>query len=146
MDLRNRSLIMAVGLAALVVGLLAVPSAARADVVYLNGYVTSVNPEGDCVLVRDETGKMFYLSGAWTGLIGNDYVRLEGSFIPDARCGAPGGFNVVEVRTVWGDEHHKVIYYDRDRDGVFRTWVEKHRRHERREKERERSEHEPPPL
>jgi hypothetical protein len=117
-----------------------------AELVYIDGYVT-MGGDGRCVLVKQHDGSTYYLRGGWVGLVGNDHVRLAGRFVPDPACGAPSGFEVTEVRTIWSDSEHHVISYDRDRDGVFRTWAERHRRHERREKDREHREreHEAPP-
>ena len=65
-------------LLALVMGLLAaVP--AMAATVSLEGVVTAGNDPG-CVMVRDHQGNSFVLEGTgWYGLIGNDYVRLDGT-------------------------------------------------------------------
>src|SRR5262249_39525116 len=87
MDLPKRTLIRALVLAALALGLLAAVPAMAATTVYLEGVVTG-GPDPDCVLVRDRQGNSFLLQGSgWYGVIGNDYVRLQGTVVPADRCG-----------------------------------------------------------
>ncbi len=136
-------------LAALMLGFVAAAPAAAA--VYVDGYV-AVGPTGDCMLVKDHEGRTYVLEGAgWRGVIGNDHVRLEGRFVPDNRCGVTNGFEVSDVSTIWTDSAHHVIAYDRDRDGRFTGWVQRHRQREserwdREHHDRDRGEHhEPPP-
>lgn len=129
-------------LAALVVGLLAaVP--AMAATVSLEGMITS-GPEPDCVLVKDRQGNSFLLEGTgWYGVVGNDYVRLQGTMVPENRCGVTNAIQVSNVTSVWRDEAHRVIVYDSSREGRFADWVRAHREREWREWENEH--HIPPP-
>ncbi len=129
-------------LAVLALGLLAaVP--AMAATVSLEGVVTAGNDPG-CVLVRDHQGNSFVLEGTgWYGLIGNDYVRLDGTIVPENRCGVTSGIQVSNVANVWSDESHKVIVYQRSAGGAFLDWVRAHREREWREWEEQH--HIPPP-
>lgn len=139
MDIKKRHLTYILLSAAIVLGFLAVPPAIAA--VYVDGYV-SAGPDGDCVLVKDHEGKVYVLEGSgWQGVIGNDHVRLEGRFIPASRCGVQNGFEVTDVATVWTDDAHSKIYYNHERDGRFRDWVQRHRRSEWEKWDRERREH-----
>jgi hypothetical protein len=140
-------------LGALVLGFVAATPAAAA--VYIDGYVSARN--ADCVMLRGHEGRIYVLEGAgWRGVIGNDHVRLEGRFVPENRCGVRDGFEVTGVSTIWTDDAHRVISYDRDRDGRFSEWVQRHRQREserwdrdHRREQREHGErgerHEPPP-
>jgi hypothetical protein len=143
MDLSKRTLTRILMLAALALGLLAVAGPALAATAYVEGVVVGGTEPG-CVLVRDHQGNMFVLEGTgWYGLIGNDVVRLEGTLVPDTRCGASNGVQVSNVATVWRDEARKVIVYERSREGRFTDWVRAHREREWREWEQEH--HIPPP-
>jgi hypothetical protein len=128
--------------AALAVGLLAaVP--AKAATAYLEGVIMD-GPQPDCVLVRDRQGNSFVLEGTdWYGVLSNDYVRLEGTIVPDNRCGVAHGIQVSNVSTIWSDDAHKVIVYERSKEGRFLDWVRAHREHEWREWEERH--HIPPP-
>jgi hypothetical protein len=141
MDLNKRTLTRILVLAALAMGLLpAVP--AQAATVSLEGVVMG-GPEPECVLVRDHQGNSFVLEGTgWYGVIGSDYVRLEGTIVPDNRCGVTSGIQVTNVSTLWRDDAHKVILYERSA-GSFMDWVRAHREHEWREWEQ--AHHIPPP-
>jgi opacity protein-like surface antigen len=142
MDLEKRTLTRILLLAALVVGLLAAAPALAATA-YVEGVVTG-GPEPDCVLVKDRQGNAFVLEGTgWYGVIGNDYVRLEGTIVPDTRCGASSGIQVSDVSTIWRDDTRKVIVYERSKASRFADWVRAHREREWREWEREH--HIPPP-
>lgn len=129
-------------LAVLALGLLAaVP--AMAATVSLEGVVTAGSDPG-CVMVRDHQGNSFVLEGTgWYGLIGNDYVRLDGTIVPENRCGVTSGIQVSNVANVWSDESHKVIVYQRSTGGAFLDWVRAHREREWREWEEQH--HIPPP-
>lgn len=141
MDLNKRTLTRILVLAALATGLLpAVP--AQAATVSLEGVVMG-GPEPECVLVRDHQGNSFVLEGTgWYGVIGNDYVRLDGTIVPDSRCGVTSGIQVTNVSTLWRDEAHKEILYERSA-GSFMDWVRAHR--EREWREWEQAHHIPPP-
>jgi hypothetical protein len=142
MDVKKRTLTPILVVAALAVGLLAAAPAPAATV-YLEGVVTG-GPEPDCVLVRDSQGNSFVLEGTgWYGLVGNDYVRLQGAIVPESRCGVSSGIQVANVSTIWSDDAHKVIVYERSKGGRFADWVRAHRDHEWREWEKEH--HIPPP-
>jgi hypothetical protein len=142
MHLITRKLMRSLVPAALAVGLLAaVP--ARGATVSLEGEVSGGSAP-ECVLVKDRQGNSFMLEGTgWYGLIGNDYVRLEGTIVPDNRCGVTSGIQVSSVSTIWRDESHKVIVYDQTHEGAFAEWVRAHR--EREWKEWEEQHHIPPP-
>src|SRR5437667_3730221 len=109
-------------LATLALGLLAaVP--ARAATVNLEGVITAGSDPG-CVLVQDHQGNSFVLEGTgWYGVVGNDYVRLEGTIVPETRCGVTSGIQVANVSTIWRDNTRKVIIYERSRDASFMDWV-----------------------
>jgi hypothetical protein len=142
MELNKRTLTRIVLLAALAMGVLAAVSA-RAATVNLEGLVVG-GAEPGCVLVKDHQGNSFLLEGSgWYGVIGNDYVRLEGTIVPENRCGVASGIQVSNVSTIWRDESHKVIVYERSREGRFMDWVRAHREAQWREWEREH--HIPPP-
>ena len=116
---------------------------ARAATVSLEGVVTG-GPDPDCVLVKDAQGNSFVLEGTgWYGVIGDDYVRLQGTIVPENRCGVTSGIQVADVSTIWRDQTHKVIVYERTTGGHFSDWVRAHREHEWREWER--AHHIPPP-
>jgi hypothetical protein len=142
MDRKKRTLTRFLAPAALAIGLLpALP--ARAANVSLEGVVTS-GSDPECVLVRDRQGNSFLLEGSgWYGVVGNDYVRLEGTMIPETRCGVTSGIQVSDVSTIWRDETHKVIVYDRTKEGHFADWVRAHRESQWREWEMQH--HIPPP-
>jgi hypothetical protein len=149
MNLR-RTLARPLLLGALVLGFVAARPAAAA--VYVDGYVTS-GPSADCVMVKSHEGRVYVLAGTgWRGVIGNDHVRLEGRFVPMNRCGARDGFEVTDVSTIWSDDAHRVVSYDRNRDGRFSEWAQRHRQHESERWDRDHREHgdrgehhEPPP-
>jgi hypothetical protein len=132
--------------AALVLGFAAAAPAAAA--VYIDGYVAA-GPRADCMMVRSHEGRVYVLAGSgWRGVIGNDHVRLEGRFVPVNRCGVRDGFEVTDVSTIWSDEAHREVSYDRHRDGRFSEWVRHHRHHEGESGDRDREHgehHEPPP-
>jgi hypothetical protein len=138
----KRALTSVLVFAALVMGLLAtVP--ARAATVSLEGVVTG-GSDPECVLVRDRQGNSFVLEGTgWYGVIGNDYVRLEGTIVPTNRCGATSAIQVSNVSTIWRDDTRKVIVYERSKAGSFLDWVRAHR--EREWREWEEAHHIPPP-
>jgi hypothetical protein len=143
MDLEKRTLTRILVLAALAVGLLAAP--ALAATAYVEGVVLGGTDPG-CVLVRDRQGNAFVLEGAgWYGVVGNDYVRLEGTLVPDTRCGATSGIQVTNVATIWRDDTRKVIIYERSKGGRFADWVRAHREREWREWEKEHNIPPPPP-
>jgi hypothetical protein len=144
MDLNQRTLTRILVLAALAMGLLAAMPAMAATV-NLEGLVVGGTEPG-CVLVKDHQGNSFVLEGSgWYGVIGNDYVRLEGSIVPDNRCGVTSGIQVANVSTIWRDESHKVIVYERSRDREFADWVKAHRDQQWRDWEREHRIPPPPP-
>lgn len=155
MNFKQRLLTPTLLAVALVLGFLAAAPAAAA-VVYVEG-VVSAAPTGDCVLVTDSDGKVYALQGtSWEGIIGNDYVRLEGSYVPVSRCGVTTGFMVTNVGTVWSDNARKVVLYSGEKEGRFRDWARRHReaawrkwdqeRREHRAHERQEEHREPPPL
>jgi hypothetical protein len=142
MDLNKRALTRILVLAALTMGLLAAVPASAATVSLEGMIVGGTAPE--CVLVRDHQGNTFMLEGTgWYGVIGNDYVRLEGTIVPETRCGVSNAIQVTNVSTIWRDESRKVIVYERSRDRAFTEWVRAHREREWRDWEREH--HIPPP-
>jgi hypothetical protein len=142
MELNQRTLTRILLPAALAAFLLpAVP--ARAATVYLEGVVTS-GPDPDCVLVKDAQGNSFVLEGTgWYGVVGNDYVRLQGTIVPESRCGATSGIQVADVSTIWRDQTHREIVYERSKEGRFADWVRAHRESQWRQWEQEH--HIPPP-
>jgi hypothetical protein len=142
MNLNKRTLTGFLTAATLATGLLtAVP--AKAATVSLEGTVVG-GTEPECVLVRDHQGNSFVLEGTgWYGVIGNDYVKLEGTMVPESRCGVTSGIQVSNVSTVWRDDTHKVVVYERSSGGRFLDWVRAHREHEWREWEE--AHHIPPP-
>jgi len=129
-------------LAALAIGLLpAMPALAAA--VSLEGVIVG-GPDPGCVMVKDHQGNSFVLEGTgWYGLIGNDYVRLEGTVVPETRCGVTSGIQVANVTTIWRDDAHKTVIYERSSGGRFADWVRAHR--EREWREWEEAHHIPPP-
>lgn len=142
MDVKMQRLTRWLALAALTVGLLA-PVPALAASVQMEGVVMG-GPQPDCVLVQDHQGNSFMLEGTgWYGLVGNDYVRLEGTIVPENRCGVTNGIQVSTVSTIWRDRSHKVIVYEGTREGSFADWVRAHREREWREWEEQH--HIPPP-
>jgi hypothetical protein len=142
MDFKKRALTRILVIAALAMGLLAAVPALAATV-NLEGVVVG-GTESGCVLVRDHQGNTFLLEGfGWYGVIGNDFVRLEGTIIPENRCGVTSGIQVSNVSTIWRDESRKVIVYERSKDRGFADWVRAHREREWREWESEH--HIPPP-
>jgi len=144
MHLNKRALTHILVLAALAMGLLAaVP--AMAATVNLEGMVVGGTEPG-CVLVRDHDGNTFVLEGhGWYGVLGNDYVRLEGQIVPETRCGVTSGIQVANVSTIWRDESHKVIVYERSRDRDFADWVRAHREQQWRDWETQHHISPPPP-
>ncbi|HXO28497.1 MAG TPA: hypothetical protein VOA80_14205 [Thermoanaerobaculia bacterium] len=142
MGFNKRALTRILVLAALTMGLLAAVPASAATV-NLEGMIVG-GTEPECVLVRDHQGNTFLLEGTgWYGVLGNDYVRLEGTMVPETRCGVTSAIQVSNVSTIWRDESHKVIVYERSRDRGFMDWVRAHREREWRDWEREH--HIPPP-
>lgn len=142
MDFNNRFLTRALVLVALALGVLAAVPAV-ADVVYVEGLVSPGSDPG-CVIVKDHEGNVYALEGTgWYGVLGNDYVRLEGRIIPESRCGVTRGFEVSNVSNIWRDDARKVVVYERTREGRFADWVRRHREREWREWEKEH--HIPPP-
>jgi len=140
--MNNRTQTPILMLAVLALGLLAAVPAMAATVT-LEGVVTG-GPDPGCVMVKDAQGNSFVLEGTgWYGLIGNDYVRLEGTVVPENRCGVTSGIQVANVANVWSDTAHKVIVYQRSTGGVFLDWVRAHR--EREWREWEERHHIPPP-
>jgi hypothetical protein len=142
MNLNKRTLTGTMMLAALAMVFLSAGPTLAATV-SLEG-VVSDGPEPDCVLVRDQQGNSFVLEGTgWYGIVGNDYVRLEGTIVPENRCGVTSAIQVANVSTIWRDDTHKVIIYERSTGGSFMDWVRAHREHEWREWEEKH--HIPPP-
>ncbi|HEX3531949.1 MAG TPA: hypothetical protein VH988_33235 [Thermoanaerobaculia bacterium] len=141
----NKRALTVLMLAALPTGLLATLPA-RAANVNLEGVVMSSSEPG-CTMVRDHQGNSFILEGSnWYGVMDNDYVRLEGTIVPDSRCGVTSGIQVANVSTIWRDDTRKVIVYERSRDhGSFMDWVRAHREHEWREWEQKHNIPPPPP-
>src|SRR4051794_7465474 len=128
MHLNKRTLTRTLALTALAMGLLAAMPALAATV-NLEGVVMG-GPDPECVLVQDSQGNSFVLEGTgWYGLVGNDYVRLEGTIVPEIRCGVTSGIQVSNVSTIWRDNTRKVIVYERS-SGSFMDWVRAHREHE----------------
>jgi hypothetical protein len=141
MNSNKRLLTHVLVLTALVMGLMAAMPA-LASTAYVEGVVTS-GTEPECVLVRDARGNSFVLQGTgWYGIVGNDYVRLEGTIVPVNRCGATSAIQVTNVSTIWRDDTRKVIVYEQS-NGSFMDWVRAHR--EREWREWEESHHIPPP-
>ncbi len=142
MELKHRYFGHALLLAALALGfLMAAPAVAA--VVYVEGSVVA-GPEPDCVLVKDSEGHTYALEGiGWRGIIDTDRVRLEGTLVPESRCGVTTAFRVADVDTIWTDDAHKVVFYEHTRDGRFVNWVRRHREKEWREWESRH--HIPPP-
>lgn len=144
MGFNKRALSRILVLAALTVSMLAAVPAFAATV-NLEGMVVGGTDPG-CVLVRDHQGNTFLLEGSgWYGVIGNDYVRLEGTIVPETRCGVTSAIQVSNVSNIWRDESRKVIVYERSRDHAFTDWVRAHREREWREWEREHQIPPPPP-
>src|SRR5262249_1990599 len=113
--------------------------------VYLEGFVTAGSTP-ECLVVRDHDGNTYVLEGVgWRGIIGNDYVRLQGQIVPTSRCGLTSAIQVADVTTVWSDEAHKVIVYDRTHEGRFVAGARRHREREWGEWEREHNIPPPPP-
>jgi hypothetical protein len=141
MDLNKRALTV-LTLAVLATGLLAAVPALAATV-NVEGVVLA-GPDPGCVLVRDSQGNSFVLEGTgWYGVVGNDYVRFEGTIVPETRCGVTSGIQVSNVSTIWRDNTRKVIIYERTKEPRFMDWVRAHREHEWREWEEKH--HIPPP-
>ncbi len=141
MDLKKRTLTTSLALAALALALLTAAPALAASV-SLEGVVTG-GTEPQCVVVKDHDGNSFLLEGTgWYGLVGNDYVRLEGSIVPENRCGVTNGIQVSSVSTVWRDNSRKVVVYE-SKEGSFVDWVKAHREREWRQWEEDH--HIPPP-
>jgi hypothetical protein len=142
MHLHKRYFGLTLPLAALALAfLMAVPAAAA--VVYVEGSITP-GPDPDCVLVRDNEGHTYALEGTgWRGIVDTDRVRLEGTIVAENRCGVTSAFRVADVDTIWTDDAHKVVFYERTRDGRFTDWVRRHREKEWREWENRH--HIPPP-
>ena len=143
MDLSKRTLIRTLLLAVVAFAVLAV-APAMASTAYVEGVVMG-GPEPECVLVKDQRGNVFTLEGTgWYGIVGNDYVRLQGTIVPENRCGTTSAIQVTSVEAIWRDESHKVIVYERSHEGGhFSDWVKAHREREWREWETEH--HIPPP-
>jgi hypothetical protein len=144
MELKNRFFGPTLLLAALALGfLLAAPAVAA--VVYVEGSIAP-GPSPDCVLVRDQEGHTYALEGTgWRGIVDTDRVRLEGSIVPENRCGVTSAFRVADVDTIWTDDAHRVVYYERTKDGRFASWVRRHREKEWREWENRHNIPPPPP-
>ena len=143
MHLNKRTLTCFLTAAALATALTAVP--AKAASVSLEGVIVG-GTEPECVMVRDHQGNSFVLEGTgWYGIVGNDYVRLEGTIVPENRCGVTSGIQVANVSTIWRDDTHKVIVYERSRQGSFMDWVRAHREREWREWEEKHLIPPPPP-
>lgn len=142
MRVKNRIFGHALLLAVLALGLLMAAPAAAA-VVYINGNVTA-GPDPDCMMVTDNEGHTYALEGtSWYGVINTDRVRLEGTVVPESRCGVTSAFRVADVDTIWTDDAHKVVFYDHTKDGHFASWVRHHR--EKEWQEWENRHHVPPP-
>jgi hypothetical protein len=147
MDLRQRFALRTLLLAALLVlGVLGAPALAQprgdTSLAHVDGYL-SASPDGRCLVIKQHDGSTYSLVGRWHGLIGNDHVRLEGRFVPEARCGGQGGFQVTAVQAIWADDNHRSTYYDHLKDGPLRAWVERNRP---QELQRYRREFDRPPL
>jgi opacity protein-like surface antigen len=141
MEPNKRTMTSILAVAALAMGLLAAAPASAATVT-LEG-VVSGGPEPECVLVKDHDGNSFVLEGTgWYGVIGNDYVSVQGAIIPENRCGVTSGIQVSNVSTIWRDNTRKVVVYE-SKEGSFADWVRAHR--EREWREWEQAHHIPPP-
>ena len=93
MGFNKRVLTRILVLAALTMGILAAVPASAATVNLEGMIVGGTAPE--CVLVRDHQGNTFLLEGSgWYGVIGNDYVRLEGTIVPETRCGVTSAIQI----------------------------------------------------
>ena len=116
-------LLLAVCLAA---GFLLAPAAAHAQSDHVDGYL-SISPDGRCIVLKQHDGSLLSIYGRRRGLRANDHVRLEGTLVPGAACGAPGGFKITDVQTIWADDNHKTTYYDHLKNGPFDRWAERYR-------------------
>ena len=101
---------------------------AQPGVDHVDGYL-SISPDGRCMVLKQHDGALLALFGRRRGLQNNDHLRLEGKLTSGASCGAPGGFQVTSVQTVWADDNHKTTYYDPLKDGSFDAWVGRTRPH-----------------
>jgi hypothetical protein len=110
----------------LVAGFLLAPAAAQAQRDHVDGYL-SVSPDGRCIVLKQHDGSLLAISGRRRGLRTNDHIRLEGTLVSGAYCGAPGGFKITDVQTIWADDNHKSTYYDHLKDGSFDRWVDRNR-------------------
>jgi hypothetical protein len=102
------------------------PAAARAQSDHVDGYV-SVSPDGRCIVLKQHDGSLLAIYGRRRGLRANDHVRLEGTLTTGAACGAPRGYKITDVQTIWADDNHKSTYYDHLKDGPFERWLERNR-------------------
>jgi hypothetical protein len=108
-------------------GLLLAPAVAQAQVDHVDGYL-SISPDGRCMVLKQHDGSQLSIFGRRRGLQQNDHLRLEGKLVSGGSCGAPGGFEITDVQTIWADDKHKTTYYDHLKDGPFDRWAERYRR------------------
>jgi hypothetical protein len=146
MELTHRSLARTLLLAALVLGAGLVAAPAVAQPTYVDGFV-SLSPDGNCMFLRQHDGSTLTVVGRWYGLMANDHVRFEGRLVPDRFCGGAQGVEIASVQSLWSDEGHRNFYYNSDRDGEYRRWLEmkRHREWERDREREHRLHYEPPP-
>jgi hypothetical protein len=100
---------------------LALPSGQAFAAVMADGYL---NHNGPCLMLKQHDGDQYAVVGDTRGLRGGDHVRLEGRVVSDPGCGAPG-LEVIQVRSLWRDDEHRVMLYNRDRDRDFERWAER---------------------
>jgi hypothetical protein len=110
--------------ACLAAGFLLAPHAALAQNDHTDGYL-SISPDGRCMVLKSHDGSLLAIYGRRRGLRNNDHVRLEGTLVPGGACGAPGGFKITAVQTIWADDRHKSTYYDHLKDGSFDAWADR---------------------
>jgi len=70
-----------------------------------------------CQLVREHRGQVIPLVGNSDGLERGDHVQLYGKVENGTVCGT--AFRVYEVEKIWGDNDHRNVTIDRNRDGDF---------------------------
>jgi len=117
----RRLLIRLAAPALLVATSLALPAGQAFAAVMADGYL---NHNGPCLMLKQHDGDQYALVGDTRGLRGGDHVRLEGRVVSDPGCGAPG-LEVTQVRSLWRDDEHRVMLYNRDRDRDFERWAER---------------------
>jgi hypothetical protein len=107
--------------ALLVVASLALTAGRAHAAVTADGYLTH---NGPCLILRQHDGDRYALVGDTRGLRPGDHIRLEGRVVPDPGCGAPG-LEVAVVQSLWSDDQHRAMRYDRQRDEAFERWAER---------------------